>query len=71
MASGHDRIARFIVAAPAAITSSGTANATAGSYAVVVTNPTPGGGTSNVLNSTVSAAIASLSATRLNFGNQP
>jgi ribosomal protein S8E len=45
--------------------------ATAGTYAVVVTNPTPGGGASNSVNFTVTGPTVSLSTTSLAFGSQP
>jgi len=56
------------------ITLSAADQATTGTYPVVVTNPGPGGGASNVLNFTVSTGsggIVGLSATSLNFGSQP
>jgi hypothetical protein len=52
------------------ISLSATDQATAGSYAVVVTNPAPGGGASSPLNFTVASPIVSLSPTSLAFGNQ-
>jgi hypothetical protein len=52
------------------ISLSATDQATAGSYAVVVTNPAPGGGTSSPLNFTVTGPVVSLSPTSLAFGNQ-
>jgi hypothetical protein len=45
--------------------------ATPGSYAVVVTNPAPGGGASNTINFLVTGAIASLSPSSFAFPTQP
>ncbi|MGA2983148.1 MAG: DUF4038 domain-containing protein, partial [Terriglobia bacterium] len=64
----------FVSASELTITLSVADQATAGSYAVVVTNPTPGGGASNVLDfivTTGGSAVVSLSTTSLNFGSQP
>jgi hypothetical protein len=52
------------------ITLSAVDQATAGTYPVVVTNPAPGGGTSNALNFTATNSIVNLSVSNLNFGNQ-
>jgi hypothetical protein len=51
--NGVGHTATFVSATQLTISLSATDQATAGSYAVVVTNPAPGGGASNALNFTV------------------
>ena len=68
--NGVVHTATFASSTQLTISLSGTDQATAGSYAVVVTNPAPGGGTSSALNFTVGGPIVSLSPTSLAFGNQ-
>jgi hypothetical protein len=65
-----EHAARFVNSTELTISLSATDQATAGSYAVVVRNPSPGGGASNSENFTVSGAVISLSATSLAFGNE-
>ena len=68
--NGVGHTATFVSSTQLTISLSATDQATAGSYAVVVTNPAPGGGASSPLNFTVASPIVSLSPTSLGFGNQ-
>jgi hypothetical protein len=68
--NGVGHTATFVSSTQLTISLSATDQATAGSYAVVVTNPAPGGGASSPLNFTVASPIISLSPTSLAFGNQ-
>ena len=68
--NGVGHTATFVSSMQLTISLSATDQATAGSYAVVVTNPAPGGGASSPLNFTVASPIVSLSPTSLGFGNQ-
>ena len=68
-ALGHT--ATFVNSTQLTIQLSASDQATAGTYAVVVTNPAPGGGASNAVNFTVTAPIASLSPSSFPFGSQP
>ena len=63
--------ATFVSATELTILLSASDQATPGSYAVVVTNPAPGGGTSNTSNFSVTGAIASLSPSSFTFPAQP
>jgi hypothetical protein len=69
--NGVGHTATFVSSTQLTISLSATDQATAGSYAVVVTNPAPGGGASSPLNFTVTSPIVSLSPTSLAFVNQP
>ncbi len=69
--NGVGHAATFVSSTQLTIGLTAADQATAGSYAVVVTNPAPGGGTSSPLNFTVASPIVSLSTTSLAFGNQP
>jgi hypothetical protein len=69
--NGVGHAATYVSSTQLTISLSATDQATAGSYAVVVTNPAPGGGTSSPLNFTVTGPIVSLSPTSLAFFNQP
>jgi hypothetical protein len=68
--NGVGHAATLVSSTVLTISLSATDQATAGSYAVVVTNPAPGGGASSPLNFTVASPIVSLSPTSLAFGNQ-
>jgi hypothetical protein len=68
--NGVGHAATFVSSTQLTISLSATDQATTGSYAVVVTNPGPGGGASSPLNFTVGGPIVSLSPTSLAFGNQ-
>jgi len=57
--NGVGHTATFVSATQLTISLSATDQATAGSYAVVVTNPAPGGGASNALNFTVTPSSSS------------
>ena len=67
--NGAAHTATFVSSTQLTITLSAGDQATAGTYAVVVTNPAPGGGASNSVNFTVTAPIAGLSPTSFNFGS--
>jgi hypothetical protein len=69
--NGVGHTATLVSSTQLTISLSATDQATTGSYAVVVTNPAPGGGASSALNFTVTGPIVSLSPTSLAFGNQP
>jgi hypothetical protein len=69
--NGVGHTATFVSATQLTISLSATDQAKAGSYAVAVTNPAPGGGASSPLNLTVASPIVSLSPTSLAFGNEP
>jgi hypothetical protein len=58
----------FISSTQLTITLSAGDQATAGTYAVVVTNPAPGGGASNSVNFTVNNSVAGVSPSSLTFG---
>jgi hypothetical protein len=68
--NGVGHTATLVSSTQLTISLSATDQATAGSYAVVVTNPAPGGGASSPLTFTVASPIVSLSPTSLGFGNQ-
>ncbi len=53
--------ATYVSATQLTITLSAGDQATAGSYAVVVTNPAPGGGASNAVNFTVNNPVPTIS----------
>jgi hypothetical protein len=63
--------ATFVSATRLTISLSISDLATAGTYPVVLTNPTPGGGASNSLNFTVTAPVAALSPASFAFPSQP
>ena len=60
----------FVSSTQLKITLSTSDQATAGIFAVVVTNPAPGGGASNSVNFTVNSPVAGISPTSLTFGNE-
>jgi hypothetical protein len=69
--NGVGHTATFVSSTQLTISLSATDQATAGSYAVVVTNPAPGGGPSNSVNFTVTGPSASLSPSSYVFPSQP
>jgi ribosomal protein S8E len=69
--NGVGHTATFVSSTQLTISLSATDQAVAGSYAVVATNPAPGGGASSPLYLTVASPIVSLSPASLAFGNQP
>jgi hypothetical protein len=69
--NGVGHAATFVSSTQLTISLSATDQAVAGSYAVVATNPAPGGGASSPLYLTVASPIVSLSPASLAFGNQP
>jgi hypothetical protein len=60
--------ATFVSSTQLTITLSASDQATAGSYPVVVTNPSPGGGASNAVDFTVSAAVNNVLSLDVNLG---
>ncbi len=60
----------FVSSTKLTITLSTSDQATAGTYAVVVTNPAPGGGASNSVNFNVNSPVAAVSPSNMTFGNQ-
>ena len=63
--------ATFVSSTHLAIQLSASDQATVGTYAVVVTNPAPGGGASNTVNFSVTCPSASLSPSTYAFASQP
>jgi hypothetical protein len=69
--NGVGHAATFLNSTQLTISLSATDQATAGSYAVAVTNPAPGGGASSPQTFTVASPIVSLSPASLAFGTEP
>ena len=69
--NGVGHAATFVNSGQLTIQLNASDQATAGTYAVVVTNPAPGGGPSNSVNFTVTGPSASLSPSSYVFPSQP